>query len=601
MPTTTTESVSPALPNRGLAFSTSLRVKAMALLVFVAATPAIAVALLLAGANRDAIETSERQLQAAVLAEISGSASRVTNSITEDAQAIAAALSLAAAAPENAADGLSSVRALLSTRQAIDSVRFEIPGANFSTVLRRTDATTADAPSSTPELRSEADARGAAFAMTADGTGIVVVPIVSGSPTKARGYVTTRADLSRIETEMSRIAATRFSDSHVRLLVADNTRRAVAVHGVTGVRAGQDLAGLPIWAAMPEGATRVARVGVVTSHLEQGVPMLGALETLGELGWTVAMFRPEADAYRVLGVLRRRTAGIVLGVIIVALALGLVVGGAIARPVLKIARGARRIGQRRWSEVNIAVDRSDELGELSQCVQQMAVDLQSSEVEIASQARVRGDLSRYMSRDLVDAIVRGDHSLELGGRRAEISVLFADVVAFTPLAESRSAEEVVSLLNELFSMLTEIVFRHGGTVDKFIGDCIMAIWGAPVAQPDHAQRALAAAEDMMRFLESANVRFREVYGVEIRLGIGVNSGEAIVGNIGSDKRMEYTVIGDVVNVAARLESIAAPNQLLVSAATRRLAGVGFDLTLLGEKNLTGRKTTTTVYQLETEV
>jgi class 3 adenylate cyclase len=180
-------------------------------------------------------------------------------------------------------------------------------------------------------------------------------------------------------------------------------------------------------------------------------------------------------------------------------------------------------------------------------------------------------------------------------------VLFADVVAFTPLAESRSAEEVVSLLNELFSILTEIVFRHGGTVDKFIGDCIMAIWGAPVAQPDHAQRALAAAEDMMRFLETANERFREVYGIEIRLGIGVNSGEAIVGNIGSDKRMEYTVIGDVVNVAARLESIAAPNQLLVSEATRRLAGVGFDLTLVGEKNLTGRKNATTVYQLETEV
>lgn len=329
--------------------------------------------------------------------------------------------------------------------------------------------------------------------------------------------------------------------------------------------------------------------------------MLGAVETIGDVGWAVAMFRPEAEAYRQLEVLKQRTLAIVLGVAVLALVLGFGVGGAIARPVLKIASGARRIGERRWAEVKIDVERSDELGDLADCVKQMATDLQTSELEIAAQAKVKADLSRFMSRDLVDAIVRGEHSLELGGKRAEISVLFADVVAFTPLAESRSAEEVVSLLNELFSILTEIVFRHGGTVDKFIGDCIMAIWGAPVAQPDHAQRALAAAEDMMRFLETANERFRQVYGVEIRLGIGVNSGEAIVGNIGSDKRMEYTVIGDVVNVAARLESIAAPNQLLVSEATRRLAGVGFDLTLLGEKNLTGRKNTTTVYQLETEV
>jgi class 3 adenylate cyclase len=147
-------------------------------------------------------------------------------------------------------------------------------------------------------------------------------------------------------------------------------------------------------------------------------------------------------------------------------------------------------------------------------------------------------------------------------------------------------------------MLTEIVFRHGGTVDKFIGDCIMAVWGAPVPAADHAIRALRAAEDMMRFLEAANEGWREKYDVEIRLGIGVNSGEALVGNIGSDKRMEYTVIGDVVNVAARLEAIAQPNQVLVSGATRDLVGDAFALEKLGDRKLTGRKTDTAVYALE---
>jgi class 3 adenylate cyclase len=229
---------------------------------------------------------------------------------------------------------------------------------------------------------------------------------------------------------------------------------------------------------------------------------------------------------------------------------------------------------------------------------QMASDLEKGEEEIAHQAKLRGDLGRFMSKPLVDAIVRGEHPLALGGKRTAVSVLFADVVGFTPLTEQRDAEQIVKLLNELFSVLSEIVFRHEGTVDKFIGDCLMAVWGAPVPQADHAARALSAAEDMMRFLETANEDWREKYDVEVRLGIGVNSGEAIVGNIGSDKRMEYTVIGDVVNVAARLESIAEPNQVLVAEATRSLAGEAFDLRRLGARRLTGRKTETAVYSLE---
>jgi class 3 adenylate cyclase len=126
----------------------------------------------------------------------------------------------------------------------------------------------------------------------------------------------------------------------------------------------------------------------------------------------------------------------------------------------------------------------------------------------------------------------------------------------------------------------------------------MGVWGAPVPHEDHAQLALAAAEDMMRFLETANENWKTKYDVEIRLAIGVNSGDAIVGNVGSQKRMEYTVVGDVVNVAARLEAIAAPNQILVGETTAHLAGDEFSLTLLGERKLTGRQNATRVFTLE---
>jgi class 3 adenylate cyclase len=125
-------------------------------------------------------------------------------------------------------------------------------------------------------------------------------------------------------------------------------------------------------------------------------------------------------------------------------------------------------------------------------------------------------------------------------------VLFADVVAFTPLTESRPPEEVVTLLNELFSMLSEVVFRHHGTVDKFIGDCIMAVWGAPVAQPDHARRALAAAEDMLLFLETAN-QVKSQYGVELPPGDRRELGRGHRAT--SVRQTRNTVVGDVVNAA----------------------------------------------------
>src|SRR5262249_39207141 len=159
------------------------------------------------------------------------------------------------------------------------------------------------------------------------------------------------------------------------------------------------------------------------------------------------------------------------------------------------------VGLRKWPDIKASTGRADELGKLEGAIDDMAKSLEAGEAEIERQTKLRGDLSRFMSKDLVDAIVRGEHDPALGGERRPATVLFADVVAFTPLSESRPPEQVVAMLNELFSVLTEVVFRHGGTVDKFVGDCIMAVWGAAVSQPDHADRALAAAEDMMHFLE----------------------------------------------------------------------------------------------------
>ena len=180
---------------------------------------------------------------------------------------------------------------------------------------------------------------------------------------------------------------------------------------------------------------------------------------------------------------------------------------------------------------------------------------------------------------------------------AKSQVLFADVANFTPLVENQAAEDVVIILNELFTILTEIIFRHNGTVDKFIGDCVMALWGAPNSQPTHAAMALSAAEEMIRWLEVGNDSWQKRFGVTINLAIGVHTGEAVVGNFGSESRMEYTAIGDVVNVAARLETRARPQQILLSNATRLAAGDDFEFVALGRHKLAGRKADIELYEV----
>ena len=578
----------------------SIRIKAALLLVTITLLPVGVCVTLLLSINREAVRTTEKQLQAAVLAEVAGGVVRMVRETQGDAEAVAAALGSASTARDDES-GMAAVRALIATRPNIGAARFEVPSAKISTVVRRPDETR-DAPVSTDALRRLADDRGVGFVVDGPSRGVIVVPIVL--PRRAgteppKGYVTVAVDLSRLAQDLENVAQQRFPEGGASLVVVDGDRRIIAAQRVDGKTPGADGRDLPVFGAMPAGTPWTTRIGVVSEHQSGGVRMVGAVETIAELGWAVALWRPEPVAYAALDRMRREGALVAVFAGVFALLAGVLAGRSITKPILALVAQARLIGQRRWRELPAPEARGDEVGVLGQSLAQMAGDLEKGEQEIAREARLRGDLGRFLSKELVDAITAGEHELSLGGRRASVSVLFADVVAFTPLAETRPAEEVVALLNELFTLLTEVVFRHGGTVDKFVGDCIMAVWGAPVFAEDHAERALAAAEDMMRFLENANDGWKQRYGVEIRLGIGVNSGEAIVGNIGSDKRMDYTVIGDVVNVAARLEAIAAPNQVLVSEATEKMSGGRFALRLLGERRLTGRETVTQVYELET--
>ena len=196
--------------------------------------------------------------------------------------------------------------------------------------------------------------------------------------------------------------------------------------------------------------------------------------------------------------------------------------------------------------------------------------------EAAEQERLhqrQKQLARYLSADVAEAVMEQPGLMHLGGEHREVTVLFSDVRGFTRWASSRSPGEVVAALNRIFSVQTEVLFAHRGTLDKFLGDGLMALFGAPIASPDHARRAVEAAVDIQRRMATLlpdlggdDGRGGELVGV----GVGIHSGIAAVGNIGSDIRMEYTAIGDTVNIASRLCGLARAGQILM---TRDMPGL----------------------------
>ncbi len=168
---------------------------------------------------------------------------------------------------------------------------------------------------------------------------------------------------------------------------------------------------------------------------------------------------------------------------------------------------------------------------------------------------IKNAFQMYLSPEFVETLSKSPEQLNLGGEERELTIMFTDLQGFTAISETVEPKELVNLLSDYFDGMTEIIFKYGGTLDKYVGDAIMAFWNAPTDQPDHAERSVLAAIDMIEFTEQISRSFRERGSPEIRTRIGINTGKAIVGNVGSKKRFNYTVMGDVVNLAARLESV----------------------------------------------
>ncbi len=207
---------------------------------------------------------------------------------------------------------------------------------------------------------------------------------------------------------------------------------------------------------------------------------------------------------------------------------------------------------------------------------------------------------RYVSKDVYTQLLEHPEAAELGGRRREMSVLFSDMRGFTTLTEKGEPEELVAQLNEYFSRMVEVVFRHKGTVDKFVGDMVMALYGAPLDDPDHAEHAVATAVDMVRELGELNRKWAAEGRPQLDIGIGVNSGDMIAGNVGSASIMSYTVMGDNVNLGSRLESLNKDykTRIIISDATRsRLTGA-YDTSPLGDVVVKGKTRPVAIFEVK---
>jgi adenylate cyclase len=221
-------------------------------------------------------------------------------------------------------------------------------------------------------------------------------------------------------------------------------------------------------------------------------------------------------------------------------------------------------------------------------------------VEGRDKRLIKKMFSRYVSKDVFDQLVANPSLAALGGARRHMTVLFSDIRGFTSLSEKGTPEDVVAQLNQLFTRMVAVVFEHRGTVDKFVGDMIMALYGAPLDDQDHADHAVTTALAMIRTLQEMNREWQSQGKPTLDIGIGINTGDMVAGNIGSDTIMSYTVIGDAVNLGARLESLNKDygTRIIISEFTRAQLRGQYDIHPLGEVVVKGKTKPVAIFEVK---
>ncbi|MGK0297715.1 MAG: adenylate cyclase [Gammaproteobacteria bacterium] len=281
---------------------------------------------------------------------------------------------------------------------------------------------------------------------------------------------------------------------------------------------------------------------------------------------------------------------ILIGLLLVALIISILAGGTIAssvsRPVLSLVDVARQIQQGNYNN-RVAITQKDELGLLETAFNEMSKGLHERD-------KVKNLLGKVISPQIAEELISKD--LHLGGEEREMTILFSDLRGFTSFSEKRPPTQVLTILNEYLTKMTTIIDSHGGVVDKYIGDAIMALFGAPLEMPGHAEIAVKCAIEMTEALHKLNIEFKERGWPDLRMGIGVNTGNVVVGNMGSRDRLNYTVIGDNVNLASRLEAVTKEYKCpIIVSETTRDKSTNIEFKKLDRIKVKGKQVAVTIY------
>jgi adenylate cyclase len=284
-----------------------------------------------------------------------------------------------------------------------------------------------------------------------------------------------------------------------------------------------------------------------------------------------------------------------LGVtLVLAIFIAVILARGVTRPLYALCQSIESVGKGDFdAAVSQASRMTGEFGQMAAAISMMAAGLRERDT-------VKRAFSGYISRQVLDAIMAKGELSALKGERRRITVMFTDIRRFTTISEGMSPESVVALLGEYFERMVEVVLRHQGTIDKFLGDGMMVIFGAPLDDPYQEEHAVGAAVEMQKELAALSKKWEAQGRPAVRMGIGINSGAAVVGNIGSDQRMEYTAIGDTVNLASRLESASKDLgvEIVVSEHTYDAVRPLFRWKSVGDIAVRGRTEPVRAYSVE---
>jgi adenylate cyclase len=575
--------------------------------------PVIVVGWLALRSFRSSLEEQVKERLYSSIDEVSALVDRELRDAQRQLEATAIILSQQSVTPS---ERITRATQMLGTSQSLSSIAIYDEAGKQVDVMRRQGDQATFAPTLDPTLAA-ASATASASAAHGDNQRAVGEPLVQNSGDRSGVYLpvawtfqaaadqptirwtlVSNLDVAPLSQRLAELSDKRFEAQPDSLLVFDRDWHIVATADSEATDSSTNVA------LLQQGKRYVQTLGSTTS-----TNTLAVIEYEGTSGTMIAGVRSLASAPLMLlsqvskqrafaAVTRMRNEVLLVAgfAVITGLLAGLFLARRMSKPIATLVQYADALAKRKF-DTKLSLRTGDEMEVLGNALTNAATGILEGENRLRDEQSIRNDLGRYLPAQLVDRIATKQHQLQLGGIRQTATIVFADVASFTSLVEQHPPEVVSTVINQLFTLLTELVFRHGGTVDKFMGDCVMAFWNAPDPQDDHVARAVRCSKEMSRWLESANVVWEKQHGITIYLSIGIHSGDVIVGNFGSQTRMEYTCIGSTVNVAARLEHLARPGQILASAQVQQQAPNAANYIDLGKTNLPGRQEAISVVEV----